>query len=165
METSYFWQSDFCMWQSLLPSLHYPHEFCINSHSQWLIWKYKFQFLAEAVLLIINFILRWDTYIQNNITPATSSYYVQHPVTNSTLLTDDMTIFKKKKKNTLYLIHDSHSAFHRKMYIRLLVKCHLPHLTSCALTKSSLYFYNCHEQTCPIRTSCIPCTKPYVHFP
>jgi hypothetical protein len=40
----------------------------------------------------------------------------------------------------LYLIHDSHSPFHRKMHIHLLVHCHPPHLTSCSPTKSNLYF-------------------------
>jgi hypothetical protein len=37
-----------------------------------------------------------------------------------------------------YLIHDSHSSFQRKMYIRLLVRFNPSHLTSCTPTKSNL---------------------------
>jgi hypothetical protein len=36
----------------------------------------------------------------------------------------------------LYLVHGSHSPFNRKVYIRLLVQCHL---TSCTPTKSNLH--------------------------
>jgi hypothetical protein len=32
-------------------------------------------------------------------------------------------------QKNLYLIHNSHSSFHRKMYIRLLVWCHLCKIT------------------------------------
>jgi hypothetical protein len=42
-----------------------------------------FQFLAEAVLHIVNFILCRGTIIQNNdMKPATSQYYVWHAITN-----------------------------------------------------------------------------------
>jgi hypothetical protein len=43
-------------------------------------------------------------------------------LTNFTLLTADMILLCTKN---LYVIHDSHSPFHRKMYILLLVWCHL----------------------------------------
>jgi hypothetical protein len=45
--------------------------------------KYTFQFLIDAVNHITNFILCWGMNIQNNyMKPATSKYYVWHPVTN-----------------------------------------------------------------------------------
>jgi hypothetical protein len=44
--------------------------------------EYTFQFLKEAVFHKISFILRWGMNIQNNdMTPATSQYYVRHPIT------------------------------------------------------------------------------------
>jgi hypothetical protein len=42
-------------------------------------------------------------------------------LTNSTVLTADMILLCTKR---LYLIHDSHFPFRRKMYILLLVRCH-----------------------------------------
>jgi hypothetical protein len=58
---------------------------------------------------------------------------------NSTLLTADMILLCTIK---LYLIDRSHYPFHRKMYIRLLVRCNLcPIWTSYILTKSNLYFH------------------------
>jgi hypothetical protein len=68
-----------------------------------------------------------------------SNMYDILSLTNSTLLTVDTILLCKKK--ILYLIHDSHSTFHRKMYINLLGSVSLlSHLTPSTPTKSNLYF-------------------------
>jgi hypothetical protein len=41
-------------------------------------------------------------------------------------------------QRNVYLIHDSHSAFHRNVYIRLMGRCHLCHTYS--PTECNLYF-------------------------
>jgi hypothetical protein len=62
-------------------------------------------------------------------------------LTNPTLLTANMIpLCTKTKKKNLYLIHDSLSPFHRKMYIHPLVWWHPSHLTSSTPTKFNLYF-------------------------
>jgi hypothetical protein len=53
--------------------------------------------------------------------PLSIAYYILS-LTNSALLTANIDLFCTKN---LYLIHVSHSPFHRKMYIHLLVQCHL----------------------------------------
>jgi hypothetical protein len=62
------------------------------------------------------------------------------------------------------LFYDSVSSLnlHSRIHICLLVWWH-----SCTPTKSNLlwyFFHNCHEWTCPIQTSYIPCTKSHIHF-
>jgi hypothetical protein len=68
----------------------------------------------------------------------------------------------------LYLIHESHSPFHRKMYIRLLVWCHLrpiwPPVLPVNLTIFQYFFRHCPERTCPIHTSSIQSTNSHFHF-
>jgi hypothetical protein len=59
-------------------------------------------------------------------------------LTNCTLLTADVFLLCTKQKR-LYLIHDSHSPFHRKMYIRLLDQCHVCPISPPVLT---LYLTN-----------------------
>jgi hypothetical protein len=45
--------------------------------------KLTFHFKTEAVLQIVSFILCWGMNSQyNNMKPATSQYYVLHPITN-----------------------------------------------------------------------------------
>jgi hypothetical protein len=63
----------------------------------------------------------------------------------------------------MYLIHDSQSPFHRKMYIRL------SHLTSITPTKSNLYFEissatALREPALYVHTSNVPSTKSHTHF-
>jgi hypothetical protein len=86
-----------------------------------------FQFLEEAVLYIINFIFCWGMSVQRVL----SMMYDILSLTNATLLTADMMFLCKEN---LYPAHDSHSPFHTKMYILLLVQCHR------TPTKSNLYF-------------------------
>jgi hypothetical protein len=107
----------------------------------WEFIKYMFQFLVEAALHIIYFILCWGMNVQNkDISLVTSQYYVQHLVTNKcNPLTADMSYMHVRAgahihKTCIY------SPFHREMYICLLVWCHPSHLTFWTPTISNLYF-------------------------
>jgi hypothetical protein len=68
----------------------------------------------------------------------------------------------------LYLIHVSHYPIHRKMYIHLLIRCHLrtiwPPLLRVNLSYSFKFLPHCPERTFPIHTSNIPGAKSHVHF-
>jgi hypothetical protein len=87
------------------------------------------------------------------------------PLVNSTLLTADMILSCTKN---LYLLHGSHSLFHRKMYIHLLIQCHLHPIWPPVLPLNPTYilkfFRHCPERTCPIHTSNNTITKSHVRF-
>jgi hypothetical protein len=69
--------------------------------------------------------------------PPLSMMYDILSLTNSTLLAADMIFLctKTPVPNAWFSF-----PFHREMYIRLPVRCHPSHLTSCTPTKSNLYF-------------------------
>jgi hypothetical protein len=74
-------------------------------------------------------------------------------LTHYSLLTADDSLIHEK--NNLYLIHDSHSPFHRKRYTCLLVQCHLCPI--CTLTKPNLHFdssFATVTSNCPIHLTC-----------
>jgi hypothetical protein len=83
-----------------------------------------------------------------------------------TLWTADMILLRTRK---LYLIHEFHCPFHRKMYICLLVQCHLCSIWPPVLPlKLNLYFK--FPPLLPwanllyTHASDISCTKSHVHF-
>jgi hypothetical protein len=100
-----------------------------------------FQFLVEVVLDINIFILCWGTNVQNNdMTPATSQYYVWDPITNKLNPLNcwyDSLLYKKKNvTNSLFSFH-----FPEKSVFYPASSVPPPsHLTSCTPTKSNLYF-------------------------
>jgi hypothetical protein len=71
--------------------------------------------------------------------PPLSIMYDILSLTNSTLLTADMILLCTKKN--LYPIHGSHSPFHRKMCIPLLVWCHFPPIWPPALPLNLTYIW------------------------
>jgi hypothetical protein len=78
-------------------------------------------------------------------------------LTDSTLLTADMILVCTKE---LYLVHDSHFPFCKKLCILLLVRCHHPLIWPPALPLNLTY-----KWACPLQTSSIPCPKFHVHVP
>jgi hypothetical protein len=79
---------------------------------------------SQNLSFLLSILSFWNVNIENNdITRATSWYYVRNPnINNSTFLTAHTILLYTIK---LYLIHDSHSTFHRKIYIHLPVRCQL----------------------------------------
>jgi hypothetical protein len=92
-----------------------------------------FQFLVEAALHI-DFILCWSMNVQNNdMTPATSQYYVRHAITNE--LNFLSCCFKKKPESNSWFS----LSFHKKNIFSLAGLVLPPsHRTSCSTTKSNL---------------------------
>jgi hypothetical protein len=124
---------------SSLPTL------ALKSPSRIFLWylgnlsNTRSEFLVEAVLSIISFIFCSSMNVQNNdITPATSQYYVWHPITNKlnplNCWYDSLNAQKK-----LYLIHDFHSPFHRKMCVLPPVRHHSPPIWPPALSLDLTY--------------------------
>jgi hypothetical protein len=71
-------------------------------------------------------------------------------------------------KNSQYLIHDSHYPFHRKMYIRLLVRCHLrpiwPPVLPLNLTYIFIFLPPLSWANLPYTDFLQSNTKSHVHF-
>jgi hypothetical protein len=109
----------------------------------WQFNKHVFQFLIADVLHIISFIFCWGMNIQNNdITSASSLYYLLHPITTTLNPLNCWydSLMQKKKKN-MYLIHDSHSPFLRKMCILPRVRSHHPPIRPSALLLNLTYIW------------------------
>jgi hypothetical protein len=105
--------------------------------------------------------------IQNNVShqrPLSIMYNILW-LLNTNLRTADTILLCMKY---LYVIHDSHSPFRRKIYICLLVRCPLCPIWPPALPLNPayifIYFRNCHDRNCPIQISYIPRTKTDDHF-
>jgi hypothetical protein len=81
--------------------------------------------------------------IQNeDVIPDIFECYVRHPVTNK--LNPLSCCYVPKN---VCLIHDSHSLFHRKMYIRLLFRCHLCSIWPPVFPLDLTYFFNITFET------------------